>query len=326
LPLPEKRIRVGVVGAAGGVGSATAFALVLARAVSELVLIDLREGPLASHVMDLEQLRGELGPFEAHAGTVADAAACDVLIVSASVAHRDGLSRMAYLEANARVVASVADALERAGTTPRTIVATNPVDPLCTWLHRRLEWPRERILGYTLNDSTRLRSSVADALGVAPAAVEAFSLGEHGDHPVLLFDRISVDGERVQLASEQRSDAERSVRTWYERWQWTRPGRTSTWMSARGLTRMACVVAAGCDEIWPTSMLLAGEYGVEGVSLTVPVRFAPDPVVLEWPLAERERAAFAAGAEVVAQAAAAVEAATGIGAARARRLERVGRR
>ncbi|HEX6700325.1 MAG TPA: hypothetical protein VF101_06290 [Gaiellaceae bacterium] len=299
-------MRLGIVGAAGGVGSATAFACVLTGAADELVLVDRRAGPLRSHVLDLEQLRGPLGPFAVSHASLEDAAEADVLVVAASAPHRDGLSRMDYLDANARIVDEIASALERAHERPGTIVvATNPVDVLCTLLQQRLGYDRGRIVGYTMNDSLRLRFGVAEALAVAPGRVEAWSLGEHGPHSVPLLDRVLVDGVRVALTDEQQAASLRYARGWYDRWQRCGPGRTSTWTSGYGLASLVAMLRDGSSGAYAASVALAGEYGVEGVSLTVPVRIeggCAEP--LDWSLTDAQLDGFAVAAEAIAAASA----------------------
>ncbi|HEV3002250.1 MAG TPA: hypothetical protein VGW75_16020, partial [Solirubrobacteraceae bacterium] len=283
-------MRLAIVGAAGGVGSATAFAAILAGTVDELVLLDEREGPLQAQQLDLEQLRGTVRPVSVATGDWSAAAAADVAVISASAPHRDGLARLDYLRANAEIAADVARRLEAAGTLPRTIaVATNPVDHVCTLLHRRLGLPRERLLGFSANDSARLAFAVAEAIGVEPSRVTAWSLGEHGELAVPLLGRVQLDGEPLELAPEVREAAIAYTRGWYARWQACSPGRTSTWMTGQGLAALVERLGGGGADAYPASVVLDGEYGVRGVSLTVPVRLEGGAArVLEWPLTPAE--------------------------------------
>lgn len=301
-------MRLAIVGAAGGVGSATAFACVLTHAADELALVDRRLGPLRSHVLDLEQLRGPLHPFEVAATHIEDAADADVLLVAASARHRDGLSRMDYLDANVRIIREVACGIERAPRPPRTIVvATNPIDVLCTLLQRRLGYERGRIVGYTINDSLRLRFGIAEALAIAPCRVEAWSLGEHGPSSVPLLDRVLVDGAPGTLTDDQQRAAIRYTREWYDRWQQCGPGRTSTWTSGYGLAHLVQMLRRGQSGPYAASLALTGEYGIEGVSLTVPVaitRGTASPLV--WNLTNAQLEGLAVAAHVVATAADAV--------------------
>ncbi len=301
-------MRVAIIGAAGGVGSATAFALTLTGAVEELVLIDDNERAVRSHVMDLEQLTVD-HPLRVRAGSLTDAAGAQVTILSASVPHRDGAPREAFLRKNARVVDGIATRLvEVPGWGGKLVIVTNPVDPLCTWIDRRLGRGLVDVLGYTLNDTTRLRFAVAAALGVEASRVEAWSIGQHGDYAVPLFSRIRVDGTPVQLDHHQRGRVLRYIRSWYQRWQDCRSGRTSTWMTGSGLAQLIRAVAHPSDRPHPVSVPLRGEYGMASVSLTVPVLLGPErPKVLEWELAPDEMTALHEGAAAIAAAVESVE-------------------
>ena len=183
-------------------------------------------------------------------------------------------------------------------------MVTNPVDPLCTWLQRRRGLDRGRVLGYTANDSLRLRTAIADQLGVRSDTVDAWVLGEHGDHFVPMLDRVRVGGEPVALDAAQREAAERFVRGWYEQHVALDSGRSSTWTTGRGLARMVAALTGDDGELWPASVVLEGEYGVSGVALTVPVTLARGGVqqLDEWDLTGEQRAAMRAAGEAVREA------------------------
>jgi malate dehydrogenase len=303
-------VKVVVVGGGGGVGSSTAFNLLLLPGEHELVLVDCREEMVASHAMDLEQVL-ELGAEgRIRGGDPQDVVDADVVVVTAATALTVNTSRLAYLTANARIVAGLVELLERARPWPGVlVVVTNPVDPLCTWIERRTRIDRSRVLGYTLNDSLRLRTGIANALRVDPGTIEAWAIGEHGDACVPLFDRVRVAGEPVILTAAERAEAETFLRTWYVRHVALESGRSSTWTSGLGVARMVAAIADDSGELLPASVALEGEFGVAGVSISVPVRLGRHGArIEEWPLSKEERSAFERGAEIVRDATARVEA------------------
>src|SRR5262249_5944413 len=171
---------------------------------------------------------------------------------------------------------------------------THPVDALCS----RLDGDRTKVLGYTLNDSLRLRTAIAQARGVAAERVEAWVLGEHGDAGVPVFSRVRIDGEPVKLNAEERATAHEFVRTWYRRHVALDSRRSSTWTTGAGVAQLICGLQAGGETV--ASVRLQGEYGIEGVSLGVPVTLGPGGVrrVQEWELDEDELAALHRAAEV----------------------------
>jgi len=180
---------------------------------------------------------------------------------------------MVYLADNARILSSLLDAVPAAWPGV-LIVVTNPVDPLCTWAQRRTGLDRRRVLGYTFNDSLRLRTGIGKRLRLAPGRVEAWTLGEHGDAAVPLLSRVRVDGISKSLDAREAADVRQWCNDWYARHVALHDPahpRSSTWTSGLGIARMVAAVA-GDDELWTASVMLEGEYEIDEVSLSVPVR------------------------------------------------------
>jgi malate dehydrogenase len=300
--------RIAIVGGGGGVGASLAFNLLMAPAAYDVALVDGRSGMARSHEMDLQQVvaQGATGSVEiVEPAAIAEA---DVAVITAAVPLTVNTSRMVYLRDNAAVVAEVSDAVPD-GWPGVLVMVTNPVDALCTWLQRRRGLDRRRLVGYTANDSLRLRTAIADRLGVRSSEVDAWVLGEHGDRFVPLLDRVRVGGEPVVLDDEQRESAVRFVRSWYERHVALDSGRSSTWTTGRGLARMIAALTSHDGELWPASVVLEGEYGVSDAALTVPVTLARGGVreIHEWELTEAQRAAMGAAGEAVRSAAATLQ-------------------
>ena len=297
--------RIAIVGGGGGVGASLAFNLLTAPAPYDVALVDGRSGMARSHEMDLQQVvaQGATGSVEiVELAAIADA---DVAVISAAVPLTLNTSRMVYLRDNAAVVAEVVEALPD-GWPGVIVMVTNPVDPLCTWLHHSRGLDCRRLVGYTANDSLRLRTAIGDQLGVRSSEVDAWVLGEHGDRFVPLLDRVRVGGEPVALDKAQQDAAVRFVRHWYERHVALDSGRSSTWTTGRGLARLVAALAGDDGELWPASVVLEGEYGVRGAALTVPATLARGGVreVHEWPLTEEQLAEMRAAGEAVRAAAA----------------------
>jgi malate dehydrogenase len=304
------RPRIAIAGAGGGVGASVAFNLLLGGLDAELLLLDSRREMLLSHLWDLEQVIEQGSTGAVREGTEDDIADSDVLVVTAAAPLTVNESRMVYLEANATILAPLLEALppDWGGV---LIVVTNPVDPLCTWARQRTGLPRDRVLGYTLNDTLRLRTGIAKALAVPIGSVTAWTIGEHGDLNVPLLDRIEVGGAPARLTDAQRAEVHEFTSGWYVRHVALDTGRSSTWTSGLGVARMAAAVSpaptrANGDDLWPASVVLRGEYGIEDVSLSVPVRLGAGGVaaIEQWSLGELDRERLAAAAEYVREAAA----------------------
>jgi malate dehydrogenase len=247
-------------------------------------VIDRRPAKVASHVMDLELVPSHGKVAAGDWDVLADVG---VLVICAATALTANASREVYLEANAEIVDGIAARL--GGWDGVVVMVTNPVDPLVARLARALG-DRRRVLGYTLNDSLRLRVAIGRTLGVAAGRVEAWVLGEHGDRAVPIFSRVRVDGEPVSLDPAQQAAAAEFVHSWYRRHVALDSGRSSTWTTGAGLARML----ARDGNQWVASVLLEGEYGLDGVAAGVPVTLGPGGVerILEWELAPDELAAL----------------------------------
>jgi malate dehydrogenase len=312
-------MKVAIVGGGGGIGSSVAYNLLTGPGEAEIVLLDRRPNMVTSHLMDLLDVAGLGSTGTVRGGGDADLADADVVLVSASVPLRLNTSRMAFLAENARIVAEVGDRLGggAAGWPGVLLVVTNPVDPLCTWLyerlHERLGLDRRRLLGYTVNDSLRLRTGLGLALGVPTGRVDAWVLGEHGEHGVPLLDRVRVGGQPVQLTGEQAAAAVDYWGGWYVRHVALDSGRTSTWTTGLACAQMIRALGSNTGELWPASVLLAGEYGLDGVSLSVPVTLAAGGAreIHEWELTADQRGQLAAAAAYVRQATVDLSAAVG---------------
>ncbi|GAQ55278.1 malate dehydrogenase [Streptomyces acidiscabies] len=285
-------MKVVIIGGAGGIGSSAAFNLLSAQGTYEIVLVDTRPNMITSHVMDQENALA-LGatPDTVRGGTPEDTLDADVVVLSAAVPLRLNSSRSVFLADNAAIVDQCLRPLRDSDFGGVVLMLTNPVDPLLTWAHRQGWLPRHRLVGYTLNDSLRLRTGIAHALGVHPQDVGAWMLGEHGEGQVPLYSRITVGGESVVLTDEQRAMAEEYADSWYSRHVALDSGRTSTWTTGLGTARLIEAMATGSGTVVPASVVLDGEYGVHGVSLGVPVELGRDGVrrVVEWDLAPGER-------------------------------------
>jgi malate dehydrogenase len=299
-------VKVTIVGGAGGVGASTAFNLALMRGPHEVVITDSRPEMITSHVMDFEQVL-ELSPgSRLRGGDLGDLRDSDVAVLVSSAPLAADMPRIEYLAENALIADAFADALDP-GWGGLIIVVTNPVDPLVTRLRDRTGLDRRRILGYTLNDSLRLRTGVAKALGAPPGSVGAWVIGEHGELSVPLYARVEVNGAPVQLSADQLAVAEEYRRSWYPRHVALDSGRSSTWTSGLGVARMVAALDAG-GELWPASIVLDGEYGIRDVAVAIPATIGRGGAeqIHEWELSADDLAALHASAEFVRAAAAGI--------------------
>lgn len=299
------RTKVTIFGGAGGIGSSVAFNLMLRPVPYDVVVVDTRPNMVTSHVMDLQDITSLSDYSTVRGGTTDDAMDSDIVVLSAAVPLRLNTDRLEFLADNAAIVEDLAVPLISGGWDGVLVMMTNPVDALGTWLHDKTGIAREKLIGYTTNDSLRLRTGIAQAMDVHPRSVEAWVIGEHGQGQVPVLSSVKIDGTPTVLTTEQLAAVHDYVDTWYVKHVALDSGRASTWSSGLGTALLLDAIATDSDEVVTGSVVLRGEYGVDGTSLGVPMKLGRQGVreILEWDLSESERSAMLAAHDHVKAAA-----------------------
>ena len=264
-------VKLGIIGAAGTLGSCAAFAIATQGLVDELVLVDLNTKLLKSHQMDLETAVTPIKKMTVRTGVAEDLGGCQVVVQTAGAPWRQISARVELLEDNLPIIRETAELLKRYCPDAVVITATNPVDPLNYALYRTTGMDRKQLIGYTLNDSIRLRMLTAAVLGVDSTEVEGTVVGEHGEHQVLLLSSIRVKGEPVTFSEDAKQQIRAQIPKILHAYESLGTGRTSGWTSAVGLADMVRAIVEDSGQIFPCSVILAGEYDQDEISISVPV-------------------------------------------------------
>jgi malate/lactate dehydrogenase len=285
-------MKVGIIGGAGGVGSAIAFFLATRNLVEEIAVIDVKENLATAHAMDLGQAIADLSPALVSSGDLAALDGCDIVIAAASGAQHNLLS------ANLKILEPVAAALVRHCPAAVVITASNPIDVLNYRLWEMTRLPARQFVGFSRNDSLRFRIAIAAQLKVPVPQVQATVIGEHGPGMVPLFSSIQVGSRSVQLDAEQRAAVGQYLRDYLTRYEALQAGRTACWTTAVNVTCMVESIVLATGDVQPVSAILHGEYGLSRVSLGVPVILNRQGVsaIKVFPLAPDEAEALAAAA------------------------------
>ena len=294
-------MKVGVIGGGGTLGSSAAFYLATQGIVSRIVLVDVKENVLKSHAMDLEQAISELNDTKIQAGSWEELQGCQIVLVTASLPERQVSSRLEYLDGNLKIIREIAGYLSRFCPQAVVITATNPIDVFNYALCKLTGMQACRFIGFSRNDSLRLRWAVGQVLNVNVPEVEAVVLGEHGESQVPLLERITVRGQAVSLTGQQKQQVVNLIKTWFVTYQGLNSGRTTGWTSAIGMVEIIKAIVTASPLVIPCSAILQGEYGVSGVSLGVPVRLGPTGVreIIQLDLDRQEQQSFQAAARKV---------------------------
>jgi malate dehydrogenase len=291
-----RRNKIAVVGA-GNIGGIIAL-LLAERRLGDVVLYDIDkvQGPTKGKALDLNQLNAVRGLDTRLVGTsdFADAKGADVVIVTAGVPRKPGMSREDLLEVNLKIVSDVAEKVKAHTPDAFVIVLSNPLDAMVYALHKLAGLKDHMVCGMAgVLDSARMRFFLAEALNVSIEDVHAVVLGGHGDDMVPVTRLCTVGGVPVEgLLPRDRLDAivDRTRKGGGELVQLFGTG-SAFFAPAESAVSMAEAYLLDRKRVLPVAARLHGEYGIDGYFIGVPARIGAGGVekVYEIPLNETER-------------------------------------
>lgn len=296
--------KITIIGA-GNVG-ATAAHWALVRKLGDIVLLDVMEGIPQGKALDLWQS----GPLDSYSGTLtgsndyADTKDSDVVIITAGLARKPGMSRDDLLAKNVAIVKSCAEKAVKYSPDCIMIVVTNPIDAMVHTAFKVSGLSKERVIGMAgVLDSARYRTFLADALGVAPQDVNALVMGIHGDNMLPLVRLANVAGVPItELLSHEKID-EIVKRTQMGGIEIVNHLKTGSAFYTPGLAaiEMAEAVINDTKRVLPCAAYLDGEFGISGYFLGVPVVLGEKGIerIVEFTLTDEERSALDKSIEAV---------------------------
>ena len=301
-----KRAKISVIGA-GNVGATTAH-WCASMELGDLVLLDIpqTENMPKGKGLDLMQASPIMG-FDARVtGTTNydDTAGSDVVVVTAGVPRKPGMSRDDLLATNARIVGSVAEQIKRTSPQAIVIVVSNPLDAMVQRMLQVTGFSPQRVIGQAgVLDTARYRTFIAMELGCSVEDVSAMLLGGHGDTMVPLPDCTSVGGIPVtQLIDRARLDAiiDRTRKGGAEIVELLKTG-SAYFAPAAATAQMVEAIVRDKKRLIPCAAYCDREYGVGGYYVGVPVILGASGVerVIEMKLCEADLAAFAKSVDAV---------------------------
>lgn len=294
-------MKISVIGAAGYVGSNVAVTLALAGLGDELVLVDpYKQNIVIQLAMDTGTAAADRG-VAVRAGDFADIKGSDIVIVAAGAAQGVIASRMEMLPNNLPIIKDIAENIKKLSPNAIVITATNPVDPLNYAMYRFTGFDRRKVIGYSLNDATRFRMMVAQALGEKTADVEGTVVGEHGESQVLVFSSVKVRGKPVKIDEATKEQVRAEVPQILRRYEELKTGRTAGVTSGAGVKLVVEAIMNDSYRTLRSSVVLDGEYGQKNISIGVPAVLGAGGVksIVELELAPDEQAGFAATLDVL---------------------------
>jgi len=300
------RNKISIIGA-GNVGSATAQ-WIIARELADVVLLDVVEGVPQGKALDLRQALPIARSSLRVAGTsdYAGTADSDIVIITAGLPAKPGISREDLLRTNFRIVSEVVGKVVPYSPESILIVVSNPLDAMAQAAYRLSGFNRERVLGMAgILDTSRFRSFIAEELNVSVEEVHAAVLGAHGDTMLPLVRYTNVAGiPLTELLSNERIEAlvQRARQGGNEIVKHFRSGSACHAPSAAA-AQMAEAILKDKKEILCCAAYLEGEYGIDGCSLGVPCKLGAAGLekIIELKLNEEEKAALGKSAAIVKQ-------------------------
>ena len=297
--------KITVVGA-GNVGATTAQRLAEKELAKLVVMVDVVEGVPQGKALD----QWESAPIEGFDTRVIgtngydETAQSDIVIITAGIARKPGMSRDDLLNTNAGIVKQVSEQVKRASPNAIIIMVSNPLDVMCYVAKQVTGFPRERVLGMAgVLDTARYRSFLAEALDVSVEDIQAMVLGGHGDTMVPLISYTTVSGIPVtRLMDRTTLDAivARTRNGGAEIVKYLKTGSAYYAPSAASV-QMAEAIALDKKRILPCAAWLEGEYGMSGLFLGVPCKLGRKGLeqIIEVELTAQERADLGKSADAV---------------------------
>jgi malate dehydrogenase len=303
--------KVTVVGA-GFYGSTTAQRIAEYNIVDTVVLTDILEGKPEGLALDMNQSRSIEG-FETKivgqtttvdGGGYEVIAGSDVVIITAGLPRKPGMSRMDLIETNAKIVRGVAENIAKHAPNSVIIVVSNPLDEMTALTQLASGFPKERVLGQAgMLDTARFTHFVAEELNVPVASVQTLTLGSHGDTMVPVPSRCTVDGKPLSDLLPADKIEELVVRTRNGGAEVVALLKTGSayYAPSAAAARMAKAVIEDSGAVMPVCAWVDGEYGIEGVYLGVEAQIGKGGVkkVVQTQLTESELAELKAASEAV---------------------------
>lgn len=288
-------MKITVIGAAGSVGAPAVFYLAANGLADEFLMIGgKRQNVLKQHAMDISTAVSAKD-IVIRAGDYSDMAGSDIVINAAGAPQGLIADRMEMLPKNIELIKHISIQIKQYCPDAFIITATNPVDPLNYATYLAGGFDRKKLIGYSINDSFRFREMLASAYGVKVSQVDGTVIGEHGSTQVLLFSTARINGESISVDEEVKKQIRSDVPKILKRLEELKAGRTAGWTCAIGLEIIVRAVVENSGAVIPCSVVLDGEYGLKGLSMSVPVKLGKDGVqeILEYDLAPDEQEGLA---------------------------------
>lgn len=262
----------------GFVGSSTAFALMQSGLFSEMVLIDADKDRAEGEALDISHGTPFARPMKIYAGNYQDITDAAVIIITAGANQKPDETRLDLVSKNTKIMRSVIDEIMKYGCEGILLIVSNPVDILTYEALKISGLPKNRVIGSgTVLDTGRLKSELAEHLGVDSRSIHAFIIGEHGDSEIAAFSSANVSGVPLSHVCEMRGyfNHEASMRKIAETvknsaYEIIEKKKATYYGISMAVRRICESIVRDEKSILPVSAMLDGIYGLTDIVLSMP--------------------------------------------------------
>lgn len=262
----------------GFVGSSTAFALMQSGLFSEIVLIDADADRADGEALDISHGTPFARPMKIYAGSYQDLTDAAIIIITAGANQKPDESRLDLVSKNTKIMRSIIGEIMKHGCEGILLIVSNPVDILTYEALKISGLPKNRVIGSgTVLDTGRLKSELAEHLGVDSRSIHAFIIGEHGDSEIAAFSSANVSGVPLNAVCEMRGYfhheaamqeiAETVKNSAYEIIE---KKKATYYGIAMAVRRICEAIVRDEKSILPVSVMLDGIYGLKDIVLSMP--------------------------------------------------------
>ena len=295
----ENNKKVGIIGA-GNVGATLAFSLANKNICSHIVLKDLRANVVEAMALDISQAAraAKSSTKVSFASNAQEFNNCDVIVITAGIPRKPGMSRDDLLLTNAKIMTSVINEIAPFNKDAIYIIVSNPLDAMVYTALKATSLPRNKIIGMAgVLDSSRMAHFIHEKLTFTPNEIKAAVMGGHGDEMVPLANYSSVDGKDLSEFLTADEIEEIIVKTRNGGAQIVKLLETGSayYAPAYSTALMVEAILTDSKESYPCAVMLKGEYGYEDIVAGVPVVLGKDGFekIIELELNEEQKAQFA---------------------------------
>ncbi len=296
--------KVSIVGA--GMTGATAAHWLAEQEIADIVLVDIVEGMPQGKALDLLQAMPVVGKDVSVVGTnnYADTAGSDIVVITAGLPRKPGMSRDDLLSTNAKIVAAATEETLKVSPNAIYIILTNPLDTMCYVTLQKSGLPAHRVIGQAgILDSARMRAFVSMETGVSVQNINCYVLGGHGDDMVPLVRHSNIAGVPLNEylpADKLAAIVERTRKGGGEIVSLLRTG-SAFYAPSAAIVQMVEAILKDKHLIVPCAALMEGQYGLDGIFFGVPTMLGRRGIekIIEMALNDEEQAALGKSAASV---------------------------